>query len=369
MRVGPKHVHIDDPEYASMHFTPGSAKRNKHDVHQHALGMPDSFIATADHDLHKIRRSAFTAMFSKRKIAQYEPEIQRIIDRLCFRLEEFNLSKRVLDLRLLFTCLAMDVVTECALARCKNLLMTEDLAPRWFSFFTMWMSNYHVFKHFPIIWNIVRSFPERFLGWVSPDMGMILDFQNDIKDQIRHIINHPDYKPGQHQTIFHEVLHSDLQPEEKQANRLWQEGQSIIGAGTETVSNALNLIMYHVLANPAIHSRLKDELRTIMPNGKAPWQQLETLPYLTAVIQEGLRMSYGISTPVSRVAPNEDIVYKGYIIPKGTAVSMSIMTLNNRADIFSDPYNFLPERWLERKGKTMEIYSFSKGPRGCLGMK
>lgn len=37
-------------------------------------------------------------------------------------------------------------------------------------------------------------------------------------------------------TIFHELFHADIPDSEKSPNRMWQEGQIVIGAGTETTA-------------------------------------------------------------------------------------------------------------------------------------
>jgi cytochrome P450 len=68
------------------------------------------------------------------------------------------------------------------------------------------------------------------------------------------------HKSVSHPTIFHAVLESSLPPEEKKLSRLWQEGQTVIGAGTETTAWALSVITFHILSNPAIRQKLLSEL-------------------------------------------------------------------------------------------------------------
>lgn len=50
---------------------------------------------------------------------------------------------------------------------------------------------------------------------------------------------------------------------------------------------------------------------------------LEQLPYLTAVNTEGLRLSPGVATRQARLAPDRELVYKEWVIPKGTPVGMT----------------------------------------------
>jgi cytochrome P450 len=52
-------------------------------------------------------------------------------------------------------------------------------------------------------------------------------------------------------------------------------------------------------------------------------------------------------------------------------VAMGHTFMHRNPDIFVDPMNFNPERWLNGSSKELDNYlvSFSKGPRSCLGIK
>lgn len=87
---------------------------------------------------------------------------------------------------------------------------------------------------------------------------------------------------GLDQTVFHALLESDLPPEEKLQSRLWQEGQVVIGAGADTTANALTITHFHILNNPDVHKKLKEELEKVIPNSHDPvdLRVVEQLPYL-----------------------------------------------------------------------------------------
>lgn len=75
--------------------------------------------------------------------------------------------------------------------------------------------------------------------------------------------------------------------------RIVDESFAIAGAGTETTSWALTVATFHLLTKPEILARLTEELREVVSDSrKLPsWTMLEKLPYLSAVIQESLRLS------------------------------------------------------------------------------
>ncbi|GAM37558.1 benzoate 4-monooxygenase cytochrome P450 [Talaromyces pinophilus] len=103
-----------------------------------------------------------------------------------------------------------------------------------------------------------------------------------------------------------------------------------------------------------------------------PLAQLEKLPYLTGVIQEGFRLSFGPVSRMPRIATQDALVYNGWTIPPGTAVSMSTMFMHLDETIYPNPTKFDPERWIRatEQGVNLNKYltTFSKGSRMCLGM-
>ena len=299
--------------------------------------------------------------------------LQAKVDRVCSRLAEFQKTKQPVDLRLLFSCMTTDIITECAFAQCFDLLSTSDLSPGWRNTFAKGSRTFCWFKHYPFLWRVVRSIPYNLLAWLSPEMKLILDWERGNQKLVREIIDTHDPQEiptVNHPTIFHGILSSDLPSEEKSYDRLWQEGPSLIGAGIETISNTLNVILFYLLQDASQLNRLQKELQVLMPDPTrlASWSQLETLPYLTAVISEGLRKAVGVTSRLIRVAPRHDITYKQYTIPASYAISMSIMNLHSNKEVFHSPDAFIPERWLGENTKS-DLFVFGRGPRMCSGQK
>ncbi|KAE8390232.1 cytochrome P450 [Aspergillus alliaceus] len=152
------------------------------------------------------------------------------------------------------------------------------------------------------------------------------------------------------------------------------EGFVLLGAGTETISWALSVTVFYLLRNNILVSRLHEDLKTVMPQQRDVPRlfELETLPLLRAVVNEGLRLSFGVLTHLPRVVPLGPLNYKGQIIPAGITVSQSIYFIHMEPQYFPDPRTFNPGRWLgpaERRALESMIVLFSRGSRQCLGMK
>ena len=154
------------------------------------------------------------------------------------------------------------------------------------------------------------------------------------------------------------------------------EALIIVGAGTLTTSWALCVAVFYLLISPDILTDLKRELKIAVPNQNAhvPLPKLESLPYLTAIIQEALRLSYGVSSRLQRISPDKPLQYtdstthRSWMIPKGTPVSMTSVLIHHDEDIFPESHSFRPERWIENPGLTRYLVAFSKGSRQCLGI-
>lgn len=113
-----------------------------------------------------------------------------------------------------------------------------------------------------------------------------------------------DYGAKKTTTIIHDVLASDMPQADKTVNRLFQEARTFVVAGTETTAWTLTVIIFHLLKAPDKLERLTKELRDANATTST---ELEQLPYLSAIIQEGLRLSYGVSHRLPRIAPSETL--------------------------------------------------------------
>lgn len=141
-----------------------------------------------------------------------------------------------------------------------------------------------------------------------------------------------------------------------------------LAAGIDTTGDGLCFLM-HALSLPRyfpIQARLRDEL---VSNLSTPFDQL---PYLDAVVKEGLRCFPPIPMSFPRYVPAGGRSIDGFWVPEGTIVSCQPYTLHKDERVYSRALDFIPERWLETKGsKEREemFFAFGKGGRGCLGKK
>lgn len=101
-----------------------------------------------------------------------------------------------------------------------------------------------------------------------------------------------DFQDRKGAALFHWIINSDMPESELADERLAKEAQVILSAGSTSTARTLSHIVYYLLAKPHIRSKLQEEVAPVMaawPEKVPTWVDLEGLPYLQALVKEGLR--------------------------------------------------------------------------------
>jgi cytochrome P450 len=146
---------------------------------------------------------------------------------------------------------------------------------------------------------------------------------------------------------------------------LHDELMTLLIAGHETTASALTWAFYWLDYLPEICSKLLQELDSL--GDKPEPNAIAKLPYLTAVCQETLRIYPIVMTAFFRVVKSP-IEIIGYKLPVGTGVVPSIYMAHHREQVYPQPKQFRPERFLERQFSPYEFLPFGGGNRRCVGM-
>jgi hypothetical protein len=151
-------------------------------------------------------------------------------------------------------------------------------------------------------------------------------------------------------------------------------------AGIDTTSDTL-MFMIWALSLPKhahIQRKLVDECKSIdddaARDGVVNLEIADRLPYLDAVIKETLRLYAPLPVSEPRSIPI-DAVIDGYQIPRGTVCSVAPYSLHRNPEVFPNPLEWEPERWLKSDGDPALVemkkwfWAFSSGARMCIGMQ
>ncbi|KAI0134042.1 cytochrome P450 [Xylariales sp. AK1849] len=390
VRISPHEVHCNDTNFVDEIYAVGGRKRDKPQHQVSGSAMEYSGFATFSHDLHRLRRAPLAKFFSRGQIAKLEPEIQKLVQRLCDKLLLESGKSKPIDVTMAYSCFTSDTISDYCFGESFGFLAQDSWEPNYRAALYAFLQTVYVFRFFPFLKHTAIAAPW-LTKYMSEDMALLIKTLNtDIPNQVKS--SKADQDAGivrERETVFGSLLDSDMPANEKSLVRLTDEASAVLGAGTETTSWTLSVITYHLLTKPEILARLTKELDEVIENPKAlpTWTTLEKLPYLGAVIHEGLRLSYGVSARTSRVPTEENLFYRGewtpkgrktpvnveYVIPQGYAIGMSSSITHHDESVWPDSYSFIPERWLDdqmQRKKDLErcMLSFSRGSRACLGM-
>jgi cytochrome P450 len=147
---------------------------------------------------------------------------------------------------------------------------------------------------------------------------------------------------------------------------LRDELMTLLAAGHETTATSLAWTFERVLSKRRVYDRLRDELDATIGGAPVTEDSVRELGYLDAVIKEVLRLRPIIPMVVRKI--QVPMMVHGYELPAGTVVAPNIFLTQRRPDLFPDPDEFRPERFLGVKPDPYTWFPFGGGIRRCLGM-
>jgi cytochrome P450 family 135 len=128
---------------------------------------------------------------------------------------------------------------------------------------------------------------------------------------------------------------------------------TVLGAGHETTATGLAWAIERLVRNPRVLARLRQSLAAGDED------------YLSATVKETLRARPVIVDVARKLTAPATI--GGYELDAGTFVLPAIAALHYREDVFPDPYEFRPERFLDGKADNYAWIPFGGGVRRCIG--
>jgi cytochrome P450 len=225
------------------------------------------------------------------------------------------------------------------------------------------------------------------------ELSHLRKFQNDLLVELirsrKKVIENNNYDDAVDNNDGYVVCYVDtllnLQlPEEK---RKLDEGEIValcsefLTAGTDTTSTTIEWVMANLVKNKHMQHRLVEEIEDLVGDDdrekmEVREEDLEKLPYLKALILEGLRRHppshYAIPHAVT-----EDVILNGYFVPKNGTVNFMVADIGLDPTVWKDPMVFKPERFLKDEDdvynvsgkKEIKMMPFGAGRRICPAYK
>jgi cytochrome P450 len=134
---------------------------------------------------------------------------------------------------------------------------------------------------------------------------------------------------------------------------LRDELMTMLMAGHETTATGLAFAFDLLPRSPRVLARLRDELEG------------EDDTYLDAVVTETLRLRPVIDAAERTLTKPRTI--GGWDLPAGIRVYPAIAVVHLREDLYPQPHEFRPERFIEEEAKSYSWLPFGGGIRRCIG--
>lgn len=358
----PRSRFIRAPDYQAARFRPGV----------------DNILSIRDEDAHKALKAKTSAGYTGKEVDGLEHEIEAVLGELTGLIERKYLSTasdyRPVDFTRLTQYFTLDVIMAVAFGMRSAHLTSDSDIHGYLAMSEKFMPVVAIVLVYPWICNIMES---RFLSWMGPNdtdesgMGKIMGLTKEVVSE----------RFGPNKKVGRDMLGSfiahGMTQDEANSETLVQ-----IVAGSDTTATTIRVTLLHIIASPHVYARLRKEIDsteaaasgTIITDAEA-----RKLPYLQAVIIEGIRYWPPIGLLASKIVPKGGATINDFFLPEGISIGQSIMGIERSKEIFGeDADQYCPERWLnfgdsteekarERKMRSTVDLVFASGKYTCPG--
>ncbi|KAJ4992818.1 hypothetical protein SVAN01_01522 [Stagonosporopsis vannaccii] len=373
VRVGPNELHFANPKAYNDIYNNKNRWDKEARLYQ-SFGEDRSSFGFLTYSESKIRKDVLNRSFSQSAIESAERLITEQTKALCAAFARQSEASKYADLYYAYRCLSMDIICTFCFGKSIHAVDAPDFAAPIVVAMDASLPVFIRFKYSELYKNMIMNCPPKLSKVISPSTAGLVDLQQLLKQQINDLTDNPDKleQLPHSMTIYHRLMDPKAFRDNTvpSAGSLYEEGQALMFGGADTVGNTLMVGTHHLLQQPVVLGKMKEELLAAWPIllEEPSIRILERLPYLNAVIKESLRMSSGVVSGLLRVVPTAGATINGVTVPPGTIVSCGSTFVHYNASLFPEPKSFKPERWLDSKELDNWLVAFSRGPRMCLGV-
>ncbi|KAK4464346.1 cytochrome P450 [Cladorrhinum samala] len=383
-RIGPDAIVTSSPEVWLHVNTKPEYKRS--DWYFHAARIEyrrDNIFSQTNAELHDQRRKQIAPGYSGRENLELEGDIDRrvqeFLDLIGTKYVSTEARSRAVDMAKKIQYFTMDVISAVAFGEPFGMLIEDRDIGGFIRSSEEGLRIGNAMMALGLSWLAQSPGLGKLLGPKPTDQKGFGAMMRACFDVVGDRVSKPDTGRRDMMASFirHGVLGDDLKSEVLEQ----------LVAGSDTTAGALRGILLYVLSHPRVQAKLQDEIDEVARSGRIPQvgegiipQNLaKTLPYLQAVIREGLR----IWPPVLNLLPKD--VPKGgdtvtlasgekVFLPGGTYIGVATLKMHRDKELYGDDADlFRPERWFEEDKEKLAAMTkvndltFGHGKWQCLG--
>jgi hypothetical protein len=152
-------------------------KCNKFERSVRIYGNPGAFIATVDHDLHRLRRSVMENIFSIDNVQRLDFVIQGVAAKMIRRIQDLGSTGQPINLSLVYYAFTSDVLTTVAFGKCFNYLDKVDFNEPFFRVLKLVHFLGPIAKQFGWVLPLVLRLPDWMVILADPNMKAYFEFK------------------------------------------------------------------------------------------------------------------------------------------------------------------------------------------------
>ncbi|KAK9414560.1 hypothetical protein SUNI508_11133 [Seiridium unicorne] len=328
-------------------------------------------LLTADDETHSRQRRSLFHAFSDKALRAQEHIIQAHAIEVVRKFDEMTGTLGCLQVDMVewLNFYSADANTDLTFGESLNSVTTGELHP-WAK-----VMYSHIKANIPL--NVSKYFPimRPILSHLSMGKELVEKRQSSYDEGLR-MLNKRMSDPNDRGDFTGYMLQS-LNGEDKRSvsfDEVHVNATLLVLAASETTGSLLCGLMFYVLVNDTVRSRLEEEIHSAFNDeSQITLAAATNLPFLNAVVEETLRIYPPVPIGLPRIVPKGGSIIGGKFVPEGTTVSVAQYAASRSETHFSDPDSFLPDRWLNvdnpayAKDDRQVVQAFSYGPRNCIG--
>ncbi|CAE6417101.1 unnamed protein product [Rhizoctonia solani] len=423
VRLGPNHISIADPDALEIVYGHGSGLLKSEFYRIFQNGPELNVFNTCDRAEHSKKRKRLANIFSSQNVSAFEPRVRSHIRQLCAQLDlrcreaargiagvnwgTIN-GQAILNICAQFSYLAFDIIGDLAMGSPFGLIQAQKDSSLAIESVDISGEPQRGTLEVPVVETIARGgavimavgvFPSwthkfvRFLPWNIMGLFDRINIAKLAKASVDARIKRGPRKDLEGGKRSLDLIDKLLESRNEDGtplsiNELYAEALILLVAGSDTTSNTLSSLCYHLAIHPEFQRQLQVELDRNVPYDSADeyedkegltvpphdsvvqYDDIKNLPYLNACVKEALRIHSTVGTGLPRVVPpGKTITVAGQTFKAGSVISVPSYT-TNRSNVWgNDAGEFRPERWLDDTAGSFNKYfvPFSTGPRACVG--
>ncbi|KAK1996637.1 cytochrome P450 [Colletotrichum falcatum] len=330
------------------------------------LGQHAGIAAEPDPEKHRTIRKWMAPAFGPRALKEQDPVLHKVIDYAVNKMAIKGDTPEGIEMTTWCDWIACDLAGALGYSWDYKNVENEESSPplRWFNSVMVWVTLDQAFRRFPVLHPLVYLL-------LPPSLVRLL---REHKRIIRNRVEKRDeFKQRDYFTSL--VQEGRAMPSENMDWLLAQVNHIFIGGlepDTQLFSSAILFLTQH----PDKLKKLTDEIRGRFKRYEdIQDEELMHLPWLTAVIEESLRLHTNGAFGQPRISPGATV--DGHYIPAGCGVQTAIFAAFHSERYWHKPRSFCPERWLPATDPDYDpvfakdvrecFRPFSAGTRSCIG--